>query len=76
MPKTFVAQNIVAINGLAFQTKDDIVVGLIASCDVNYGELGLTQEIDLWSKLTKTQRNQAQSIYNAVKNKLEDILIK
>lgn len=75
MAKTFVAQNVVSVNPLHFEVKGNVVTGLIASCEVDYGELGMTHQIDLWGLLTDSQRTQAQKLYEFVKAKVEKIIL-
>lgn len=75
MPKTFIAQNVNSINPLHFEQKQGVVTGLICNCQVNYGELGMTHQIDLWGDLTEAQRTKAQQLYDFVKAKVEAIIL-
>ena len=70
MPKTLVAQNVTSVNPLHFINKDGIVNGLICNCEVNYGDCGLTYQVDLWSEMTSAQKQQAQSVYNFLAAKI------
>lgn len=75
MPKQYTAQSIETLNQVQFETKGDIVTGLIVTCNVNYGEMGLTHQIDLWKDLPAAQRQKAQALYDAIKAKVENIIL-
>ena len=75
MPKTFVAQNVVSVNPLRFEKKGDVVTGVIVNCEVNYGEIGMTHQLDLWGDLTPEQRERAQGVYDFIKEKVEEIIL-
>lgn len=75
MPKTFTAQNVVSVNPLRFLLEDDEVVGIVVDCEVNYGELGMTHQIDIWDELTADQQYRAQQVYDFIKNKVEQIIM-
>jgi hypothetical protein len=69
MNKTFVAQNIVSVNPFHFKVEDGVVTGLVCNVEVNYGEMGLTHQIDLWADLTAPQKTMAQNLYNFIRAK-------
>jgi len=75
MPRQYTAQKVTSVNPLHFERKGDVVTGLICNCEVNYGELGITHQIDLWGDLTATQRQKAQAVYDFVKAKVEQIIL-
>jgi len=75
MVKTYTAQNVVSVNPLHFETKGDVVTGLIVSCEVNYGELGMTHQLDIWGDLTPAQREIAQNVYDFVEGKVKSIIL-
>ena len=68
MPKTFSAKNIASIQNIAFSIDDaGKVTAINVACDVNFGEMGLSQMVDVWSSLTAAQKMAAQSFYERVK---------
>lgn len=75
MVRTYTAKEVTSVNPLQFETKGGVVTGLICNCEVNYGELGMTHQIDLWGDLTAAQREKAQVVYNFVRGKVLDIIM-
>lgn len=75
MPRQYTAQEVKSINPLHFEQKQGVVTGLIVNCEVNYGEIGMTHQIDLWGDLTDYQREWAQKLYNFVKARIEAIIM-
>jgi len=75
MPKQFIAQNVVSVNPLRFVSENGEVVGVIVDCAVNYGELGMSHQVDIWDDLTDAQKERAQEVYNFIKNKVEAIIM-
>ena len=68
MPKTFSAKNIASIQNIAFSLDDaDKVTAINVACDVNFGEMGLSQTVDIWPGLTAAQKTAAQSFHNRLK---------
>ena len=68
MPKTFVAKNIANISDIAFSIDDaGKVTAIKVACEVNFGEMGLSQTVDIWPGLTAAQKTAAQSFHNALK---------
>lgn len=75
MPKTYVAQSVHSVNPLHFEKKGDVVTGVLVTCEVNYGELGMTHQLDIWGDLTLAQREEAQRVYDFIKQKVEQIIL-
>lgn len=75
MPKTFTAQSVQSINPIHFETKGGVVTGLIVNCEVNYGEVGMTHQVDIWGNLTPTQRDKAQKVYDFIRVRIEGIIL-
>jgi len=75
MPKTFIAQSVQSVNPLHFVETGGVVTGLICNAEVNYGELGMIHQIDLWGDLTAAQKTQAQAVYNFLKAKITQIIL-
>ena len=68
MPKTFIAKNIAGIQNIAFSIDDAGKITAIAvTCEVNFGEMGLSQAVDIWPSLTAAQKTAAQGFHNALK---------
>jgi len=60
-------KNLGAILGLNFVTSADTVTGLIVGYEVNYGEMSLPFQLDIWAKLTATQKAHVQQLYDKLK---------
>lgn len=75
MPLKFEAKNIISINPLHFELKGGVVTGLICSCEVNYGEMGMNHQIDIWEELTPGQRQRAQALYDFIRSKVEGVVM-
>ena len=68
IPKTFSARNIANIFNVAFNVDEAGKITTIeVTCEVNFGEMGLSQMVDVWSSLTTAQKMAAQSFYNRLK---------
>ena len=68
MSKTFIAKNIANISNIAFNVNEAGKITAIAViCEVNFGEIGLSQTTDVWPGLTAAQKMGAQSFYNRLK---------
>ena len=68
MPKTLIAKNIAGIQNIAFSLDDaGKVTAIKVACEVNFGEMGLSQMVDVWSSLTAAQKMAAQSFYDRLK---------
>ena len=76
MPKQFTAHSVQSANQVRFEITGNVVTGLIVTCDVNYGELGLTHQIDIWGDLPAAQRQKVQALYDLVKDKIESIILR
>jgi len=68
MPKTFSARNIAGISNVAFNVDEaGKITAIEVTCEVNFGEMGLFQMVDIWSSLTAAQKMGTQSFYNRLK---------
>ena len=68
MPKTFIAKNIASIQNIAFNIDDGgKVTAINVACEINFGEMGLSQAVDVWPSLTAAQKMAAQSFYDRLK---------
>ena len=68
MSKTFIARNIANISNLAFNVDEaDKITAIEVTCEVNFGGMGLSQMVDVWSSLTAAQKMAAQSFYARLK---------
>ena len=76
MPKTFVAKNVANISNIAFNVNAaGKITAIAATCEVNFGEIGLSQTTDVWPSLTAAQKMAAQSFYDRLKAILKKQLI-
>lgn len=57
-----------SINPLQFKVKEGNVIGLTMNVDVNYGEMGISHQVELWDELPDGYKDRAQSIYDALWN--------
>lgn len=71
MSKTFTAQNVVSVNPIKFVWKEGELVAIMVNCEVNYGELGLPHQVDIFEDLTEDQRDKAKAVYQFIKQKVE-----
>lgn len=71
----FRAQAVTNVNPLQFNTIGDQVVGIVVNCEVNYGGIGLSHQLDLWGELTDAQKEQAQVLYNFLRGKAESLIL-
>ena len=68
MPKTFIAKEIANISNVAFNVDGAGKITAIAvTCEVNFGEMGLSQTVDVWPGFTAAQKTAAQSFHNKLK---------
>ena len=68
MSKTFIAKNIASIQNIAFSLDDaGKVTAINVACEINFGEMGLSQTVDVWPSLTAAQKMAAQSFYDRLK---------
>jgi len=75
MPKQFTAQRIHSLSNFIFEIEGGNVIGLKIICEVNYGEIGLTELIDIWQDITPENRHIAQTLYELIKRKVEAIIL-
>ncbi len=75
MPKTFIAQNVISVNPLRWVWEEGELIGLVVGCEVNYGERGMPHQLDIYPYLTEAERGRAKTIYQAIKQKVETIIL-
>ena len=76
MPKTFSAKNVANISNIAFSIDDaGKITAINVACEINFGEMGLSQTVDVWPSLTAAQKMAAQSFYYRLKAILKKQLI-
>jgi len=71
MPKTFNAKKVTSVNPLQWVWEAGECVGLLVNAEVNYGEMSITHQVDIWEDLTPEQKEKAVAIYQFVKAKVE-----
>ena len=65
--KTYTAQSVSKNHDWDFSVDDDgNITKLVIKSEVNYGEMGMMEELDIWKLLNESQKSQMQSIYNKV----------
>ena len=76
MAKTLVAKNIAGINNVVFSIGSvGKITAISVGCEVNFGEMGLSQTVDIWADLTVAQKIVAQNFYARLKAIVEETLI-
>lgn len=71
MPKTFTAKNIISVNPIQFVWKEGELVAIIVNCEVNYGEMSMTHQVDILEDLTQGEKKSAKQVYLRIKAKVE-----
>jgi len=71
----FTAQEVTSWNPLQWVWKEGELVGLIVSCEVNYGTMGLSHQIDVWNTLTPAQQEGAKAVYEFLGAKVKSIVV-
>ncbi len=74
-PKALIPQNIASVNPLEWQWKDGECVGLMVTCEVNYGERGVQHQVDIWPDLTKKEQKDALAIYRLIVEKVTETFL-
>ena len=68
MVKILEAKNVHEISSLQWVWKDGALVKLMVNCEVNYGDRGCIEQVDILPSLKDTQVTTAKVLYNAIKN--------
>jgi len=77
MPKTLQAQSIANIGNVRFVVDGEgHLEELRVSCEVNYGQLGITEDVDIKPRLSSKEVRAAETLYQAIKKALENIYLK
>lgn len=70
--KVLTAQSIASIGSLSFGFGSDGQINEVkVVCEVSYGTVGLGETVDIWPKLTATQKQTAQTLYDRIKALVE-----
>lgn len=75
MPKTYTAQKVVSVNPVSFQVKDGVIRAIMVTCEVSYGALGMTHQIDILADLDPGEVNDCLEVYNLIKSKIDAIIL-
>lgn len=67
MPKTRIAKNVSELTTLHFRAENGDVVGLTCDVEVNYGDRGMLEQVEIYPLLASTERNQIQAVYTRLK---------
>lgn len=71
MPRSLTATDL-TIEGLSIQTDTaGAVTGLTTTVNVTYGASRVREKFDLWAELTATQRNNFQTLYDRLTQRLQ-----
>ena len=71
MAKTFTAKNVISVNPIRFVWKEGELVAIMVSCEVNYGEMGMSHQVDIFEDLTQAQKDKAKAVYQFIKATVE-----
>jgi len=73
MPKSLMATGL-QIEGLSIQTDEtDLVCGLTTKVNVAYGETQVREDYDIWADMSATKRDQFQSLYTLLVQRLNTV---
>ena len=76
MPKILQAQNIASVGSIQFVIdKTGAITAINVTCEVNYGELGMAETVDILPNLNVAQKMAAKTFYDRLKQILTEILI-
>ena len=68
MLKTYTANKVGKNHDWDFSVDNDgKITAINVGAEVNYGSMGMTESLDIWSLLDTTQKERIQSIYDKVK---------
>jgi hypothetical protein len=70
MPKTLIARNVASISSVRFVAKDGLLTSVPCQIEVNYGSMGLSDSVDVWTTMNAAQKAQLQNVYDAIVNKV------
>lgn len=69
MAKTYKAQSIQGNHDWDFSVDSEgDITSLVIRSEVNYGTMGMTEELDIYPHLSSTQKKELQEIYDKVKD--------
>lgn len=69
-----IPNNVTGITALHFILNGDVVTGLQVGFEVNYGDMTLPWQDDIWGRLTATQKTRVQNVYDALKGIAEALV--
>jgi len=76
MPKTYTAQRIMNIGPISFLVEDGVLKQLNVTVEVNYGELGLTETIDILPYLTTPDEIRlGEALYRAIEREVNRLYL-
>jgi len=76
MAKTYTAQKIMNIGPIFFLVEDGVLKELNVTVEVNYGELGLTETIDILPYLTTPDEvGKAEALYKAIEREVNRLYL-
>lgn len=76
MPKTYVAQKISNLSGVSFAADEEgKLTSIITVCEVNYGEMGQMETVDILPLLTDSEKQKAQVFYDKVMQKVTQAIL-
>lgn len=65
MAKTYTAQSVGKNHDYDFSVDNDgKITKLAIKAEVNYGEMGREEKVDVWGELTQGEKNETQRLYD------------
>jgi hypothetical protein len=75
MPKILTARSLSNLNNLRFVTADGLLTGVIATVEVNYGDRGMSESIDVLPLMTVFEQEKIASVYARIVRLIEHELV-
>jgi len=63
MPKILTARSVSNLNNLRFVTAAGVITGVVATVEVNYGDRGMSESIDVLPLMTMLEQEKIASVY-------------
>jgi hypothetical protein len=75
MPKILTARNISNLTNLRFVTKDGVLTSVVATVEVNYGERGMVESVDVLSLMSVLEQEKIAAVYARIVRLIEQELV-
>jgi len=75
MPKTLVCKGFTNANVVKITAEKGIVTNVSVDCEVNYGDMGQSETISIFSSLTDAQKTMLQGIFDKAIIRVGQVLL-